>query len=91
MSARNVIALTKHQTVFFGSPTALVENQPSYIVGLVGSETADAILSALAAANYAVVPVTLLARIPSEPPLSGLPQTEFTEAKDAVPRPPEGR
>lgn len=82
MSARDVIALTKHQTIFFGSPTALVENQPSYIVGLVGSETADAILAALADANYAIVPVTLLAKIPTDPPMSGLPQTELTAAEE---------
>jgi hypothetical protein len=91
MSARDVIALTKHQTVFFGSPTALVENQPSYIVGLVGSETADAILAALADANYAIVPVTLLAKIPSDPPMSGLPQTELIAATDPPPSPPEER
>lgn len=91
MSARDVIALTKHQTIFFGSPTALVENQPSYIVGLVGSETADAILAALADANYAIVPVTLLAKIPTDPPMSGLPQTELTAATVPPPSSPEER
>ncbi len=49
--ARTVIALTKHHTIFFGSPTALAENQPSVIISLVGTETADAILAALAEAG----------------------------------------
>lgn len=52
--ARTVIALTKHHTIFFGSPTALVENQPSVIIGLVGTDTADAILAALAEAGLEI-------------------------------------
>lgn len=66
MSARDVIALWLDDYV--GSRD---------VVGL--KSDADAILSALDKAGYAVVPKSLLAKLPSDPPMSGLPKVDLAK------------
>lgn len=51
MSARDVIALSPHKT-----ETVLASGTRCAVHGIVGTDTADAILAALEAAGYAVVP-----------------------------------
>lgn len=55
MSAREVIALTRHTVGFWNKGT----DAEKRVDCIVGTETADAILAALDAAGFAIVPIEL--------------------------------